>query len=404
MKMPTLQRSGRAAENPPGLVAPARADRRTATLIPRLKSGDIAVIDHVDLDRGTAQRLVDAEVGAVVNASPMISGRYANLGPQVLADAGIVIIDGVGDDGFRALRDGSTLRLHDGRVYDGQQLLATGRVVDAAVVAADMASARDGLASQLENFTHNSAELLRREEDLLLHRRGFPKTATDFEGRPVVVLVKSHDWAAELDGIKTWLAEQRPILVAVDQGADALLANGLRPDVVVVTGDVADSDLPSLEAMRAAKDVVVRFGAGAAGPDKRERFERTGVKPQLLGSGATTEDVALLLANAGEASLIVGVGLHATLDEFLDRQHSGLASNYLTRLALGPKLVDAAAIPALYSGRVRPWHLFVVLLACLMALSTAIGVTPLGQEWANTAGDWTAEQIRRLIDYVQGLL
>ena len=380
---------------PPGLTGTARVERRTRLLLPRLRPGDIAVLDHLDMDRSTAQALVDAGVAAVVNASPMISGRYANLGPQVLAEAGVLLLDRV--EGARAIRDGSQVRVHDEVVYVGDEPVATGREADAATIAGEMDAARRGMVTQLETFTHNSTEFLRREQDVLLHGIGLPRLVTPLEDRAVVVVVAGHEHAAELDAIRSFIREQDPVLVGVDRGADALLAAGHRPDIVVIGDGLADADQVSAKALRGARDVVVRVDRG--GRMHREQLERMGIRPVGLESSATTEDAALLLAEAGDARMIVGVGMHASLDEFLDRQRPGLASTYLTRLKVGDRLVDARAVPMLYSGRVRPRHLFLVLLAGLLAVAAAIAVTPVGQEWA----DALARLVSDLTDDLQGL-
>jgi uncharacterized membrane-anchored protein len=379
----------------PGVSGTARVDRRTRALLPRLRPGDIAVLDHHDLDRATAQAIVDAGVAAVVNAAPMLSGRYPSLGPELLADAGVLLLDRV--EGTDAIKDGAAVRVHDEIVYVGDDAVAMGREVDGPIILHEMAEARRGLTTQLETFTHNSTEFLRREQDLLLHGRGLPRLATRVEGRPVVVVVPGHEHRAELAAIKHFVSEQRPVLVGVDRGADALLAAGHTPDVVVLGDSLDDADRPSAKALRAARDIVVRVDRG--GRAHTDQLERIGVRPVHLESAATTEDVALLLAHAGHASVIVGVGMHATLDEFLDRQRSGLASTYLTRLKVGQDLVDARALPTLYSGRVRPRHVFLVLLAGLVAVAAAIAVTPVGQEWVEELGRVLSD----LFDDLQGL-
>ena len=260
-----------------------------------------------------------------------------------------------------------------------------------------MAEARLGLVTQLETFTHNSAEFLRREQDLLLHGLGLPKTATRIAGRPVVVVVPGHEHRAELASIKAFLREQNPVLIGVDRGADVLLEAGFRPDIVVLADAVDDSERPSAKALRGARDVLVRVDRGGRG--HTDQLERIGVRPVHIETAATTEDIALLLADAAHASVIVGVGMHATLDEFLDRQRSGLASTYLTRLKVGQLLVDARALPTVYAGRVRPRHLLLVLLAGLIALGAAIATTPVGQEWAEPL----TRLVTDLTDDLQGL-
>ena len=391
----------RPAPSLPGVHGPARIHRRTASLLGRLSDGDVAVLDHLDMDRDTAQALVDSGVVAVVNSSPMISGRYPNLGPALLVEAGLVVVDSAGAEIFDRVEDGAVLRIDGGDVHAGEHLVAAARELTEELVRSEMDKARSGLTAQLESFTHNSTEFLRREQDLLLHGHGVPRTATDMAGRPVVVAVRSHGWEDELRGIRPYVREQRPVLIGVDRGADALASAGHRPDIIVVTGGT--DDLPAAAVLRKARDVVVLVERGAP-RGATEQFERLGIRPLRFETTATTEDAALLLASAREASLIVGVGMHATLDEFLDRRRSGLASTFLTRLKLGPDLVDAAALPRLYDGAVRPRHLVGALVAGVLALAAAVSVTPVGQEWVDDLFPGVTSTTTDLIDDVRGML
>ena len=384
MKMPSRTRNVTVA---PGLTGTARVERRTQTLLSRVRPGDIAVLDHLDLDRATAQALVDAEVAAVVNASACISGRYPNLGPEVLTNAGVLILDRT--DAALQIKDGARIRIHEDIVFVGDEPVAHGRELDGDGVRRQLEQAREQMAVQLETLTHNSTEFLRREQDLLLHGRGLPGVGVTIEGRPVVVVVDGADVAAELRAIRRFVSEQRPVLVGVDRGADALVAAGLTPDVVVVDAHGEDRNRAKGSVLKSAREVVVRLERGA--PMPVETFERMGVRPQRLETSATAEDAALLLAHAHGASVIVGVGLHATITDFLDRQRAGLASTYLTRLTVGDLLVDASAVPTLYSGRVRPRHVLLVLLLGLIALAAAVSVTPVGQDWADAAITWVGD-------------
>jgi uncharacterized membrane-anchored protein len=387
MKMPSRTRHVPVAH---GLVGTARVERRTQTLLSRLRPGDIAVLDHLDLDRATAQALVDAEVAAVVNASACISGRYPTLGPEVLTNAGVLILDRT--DAALQIADGTRIRIHEDAVWVGEEPVAFGRELDGDGVRRQLEQAREQMVVQLETLTHNSTEFLRREQDLLLHGRGLPGVGVPIEGRPVVVVVDGADVAAELRAIRRFVAEQRPVLVGVDRGADALASAGLTPDVVVVDAHGEDRDRAQGSVLKSAREVVVRLERGA--PMPVETFERMGIRPQRLETSATAEDAALLLAHAHGASVIVGVGLHATITDFLDRQRTGLASTYLTRLTVGDLLVDASAVPTLYSGRVRPRHVFLVLLLGLIALAVAVSVTPVGQDWADVAITWVGDRWR----------
>jgi uncharacterized membrane-anchored protein len=404
MKFPSRQQP---ADGMPGITGTARVDRRTSAVVSRARPGDVAVIDHLDLDRSHAEALVDAGVVAVVNAASFISGRYPNLGPNLLANAGVVMVDNVGADVLKAVHDGSPVRIVDGKVLQGDEVLAQGTVLTAEDVATRMEDARGGLATQLQSFTHNTTEFLRREQDLLLHGQGVPELRTRISGRPVVIVVRGYDYRADLRKLRRYIREQRPVLIGVDGGADALLEARQRPDVVVVgeqglgTGSSNAGEQAqkiSDKALREAREVVVHADRSgrAIGSD---RLDRLGVRTQKLSASGTSEDVAMLLADASGASLIIAVGTHATLDEFLDRQRSGLASTFLTRLRVGPKLVDAKGVHQLYAGRVRLWHLVLVLLAGLIALGVAISATPGGEGW------WQDLQVALsdLFDWIQGL-
>jgi uncharacterized membrane-anchored protein len=404
MKFPSRQQP---ADGLPGLSGTARVDRRTSAVVRRARPGDVAVIDHLDLDRSHAEALVDAGVVAVVNAASFISGRYPNLGPNLLANAGVVMVDNVGAGVLKAVHDGSRVRIVDGKVLQGDQVLAEGSVLSAEEVAARMEDARGGLATQLQSFTHNTTEFLRREQDLLLHGQGVPELRAKINGRPVVIVVRGYDYREDLRKLRRYIREQRPVLIGVDAGADALLEAHLRPDVVVVgeqglgtesSNAGEQSQKAGDRALREAREVVVHADRSgrAIGSD---RLDRLGVRTQKLSASGTSEDVAMLLADASGASLIIAVGTHATLDEFLDRQRSGLASTFLTRLRVGPKLVDAKGVQQLYAGRVRLWHLALVLLAGIVALGVAISATPVGGGW------WEDLQaaLSDLFDWIQGL-
>ncbi len=403
MKFPSRQS---AVEGMPGVTGTARIDRRTPALLRRLRPGDVAVVDHLDLDRANAEALVGAGVVAVVNASPFISGRYPNLGPDLLARSGVVMVDGVGADVFSRLRDGSTVRVHDGAVYVGERSVVTGHELGADEISRLMDDARSGLSTQLQSFTHNTTEFLRREQELLLHGQGVPELRTQIAGRPVVVVVRGFDYREDLRRLRRFIREQRPVLVGVDAGADALIAAGHRPDIVVVgeeglaqgsrTGDHGSG--VSDDALRSSREVVLHADSSgrAVGSD---RLDRLGIRHRTLSAGGTSEDVALLLADVRGASLLIAVGTHATLDEFLDRQRAGLASTFLTRLRVGPKLIDAKGVPQLYAGRVRLWHLAVVLLAGLLALAVAVGSTPVGEAWWSSIGGALSD----VLDWIRGL-
>jgi uncharacterized membrane-anchored protein len=368
-----------------GVTGTARTDRRTASVLARVSAGDVAVLDQVDLDGPTAEALVTAGVVAVVNKAPMISGRFPNRGPQILVDARIRMVDQVtgtdGHDPMSTVTDGRKVRVVGGRIMIGDQVVAQGRELTADDVIEQLGRAEAGLATQLQTLTHNSGEFLRREEALLLHGEGVPRLRTRLRDRPVVVVAQGPDDAAELRRIRRYLREVKPVLVVTGDGLAVAQAAGLSPDVVVLDGRV--EDLPSAKALRAARDVVVTRPPGAVrtGPSGSERFERVGVRPLAMETTAATADAALVLADHAGARPIVGVGLRGTVEEFLDGARDGLGSGYATRLKVGPRLVDATAVPMLYSGQLRARHAYLVLLVGIIAVAAAIATTSVGHQW-----------------------
>ena len=367
-----------------GVAGTARTDRRTAALLSRIGRGDIAVLDQVDLDGPTAEALVEAGVAAVVNRAQMISGRFPNRGPQLLLDAGIPMVDQADGTGGRdllsAVADGRRVVLRGGTLLAGDQVLAEGRALTRDDVAHQLADAESGLTSQLHTLTHNSAEFLRREEALILHGEGVPRVRTRLRGRPVVVVGQGPDDAGELRRLRRYLREVRPVVIATGDGLAVTRAAGLSPDVVVLDGRT--EDLPGAKSLRACRDVVItearggpRSGAGS------DRFERIGVRAIAMQTTATPADAALLLADASGAAPIIGVGLRGTVEEFLDGTRDGLGSGYVTRLRVGPRLVDATAVPMLYSGQLRARHAYLVLLIGLIAVAAAIAATDAGHQW-----------------------
>ena len=391
MKLATLRR-GR-VDGLPGVTGVARLDRRTKRLAGRLNPGDIAIIDHVDLDRVAAESLVEAKVSAVVNAQPSISGRYPNLGPDLLVSNGIALLDNVGDEVFAAVKEGTRVRLSGDTLYIGTEPVAKGTAQDVDSVAALMDEAKGGLSTQLEAFAANTMEYMKRERALLLDGVGVPEVRTTFERRHVLVVVRGNDYKADLDALKNYIREYRPVLVGVDGGADALYEAGHKPHVIV-----GDMDSVSDEVLTCGAEVVVH-----AYPDGRApglaRVQDLGIEAVTFPALGTSEDIAMLLANERGASLIVAVGTHATLDEFLDKGRIGMASTFLTRLRVGGKLVDAKGVSRLYRSRISTGALLLLVLAAFIAIGAALAVSDAGRTYLDLLGDrWD-----RLVDWIQGL-
>lgn len=380
MRLPTLRRT-RFAE--PGVISGAvRLDRRTKRLVGRLRPGEIAVIDHVDLDRLAADALVAAGVTAVLNAKPSVSGRYPNLGPELLIQAGIPLVDDLGEDLFDALRDGDLVVVDDGTVYRNGEVVAHGRRQDAESVAIAMADAREGLSVQLEAFAANTMEYLKQERDLLLDGVGVPDIATRIAGRHCLIVVRGYEHRADLDVLRPYIREFKPVLIGVDGGADALVEAGYTPDMIV-----GDMDSVSDDVLRCGAEVIVH-----AYPDGRApglaRVRELGVESTTFPAAATSEDIAMLLADEKGASLIVAVGTHATLVEFLDKGRGGMASTFLTRLKVGGKLVDAKGVSRLYRQSMSGSSLLLLVLSAIAAMASAVAVSTVGKAYLGVIAEW----------------
>jgi uncharacterized membrane-anchored protein len=344
------------------VVGPARADRRTKDLVKRLCPGDIAVIDHADIDRVAAENLIRAAPSAVVNAATSFTGRYPHVGPLLIAEAGIPLIDDVGPEILDLVDEGEEIRLVGNDLWRGDSLLAAGQRQDAGDLARRVVQARAEMGAELEAFAVNTLEWIRREARLTFDPLVLPPLRADFRGRHALVVVRGHDYRSDLAALRAYIREFQPVLVAVDGGADALLEVGLRPDIII-----GDFDSVSEEALACGADLVHHVHPDGRAPG-REELVRFGVSYVEFVAEGTSEDVAMLLSAEAGAELIVAVGTHASMVEFLDKGRAGMASTFLTRLRLGPLLVDAKGVNRLYETRLRTRDLALLIGAAVLAM------------------------------------
>lgn len=377
-----------------------RVDRRTKNLAKRLQPGDIAVIDHEDIDRVAAESLVAAQPAAVVNAARSISGRYPNMGPTIIVEAGIPLLDDAGPE-VMELAEGAPaeLRIDD----DAAHLLVEdapvggGVLLTSALVAAATESARAGLDTQLEGFAANTMEYLLKERDLLIDGVGVPEIRTSFEGRHALVVVRGYHYQEDLVVLRPYIREYRPIIIGVDGGADAVLAAGYRLDMIV-----GDMDSVSDRALTSGAEVVVHAYRDGHSPGL-ERVRNLGVEPVVFPATGTSEDIAMLMADDKGATLIVAVGTHATLEEFLDKGRAGMASTFLTRLRVGSKLVDAKGVSRLYRQRISNLQLGLLVCAGLFAFLVALLSTAAGQVLLDLGWGSVRDLFVAIFDFFRGL-
>jgi len=359
---------------------PARLDRRTKHLVRRLSADDIAIIDHADLDRVSAEELLEAGVRVVINVSDSQTGRFPNPGPLLLVRGGVRLIDAPGADLFEKVSDGELLTVRGAGLFRNGTRLVAGKELRADELSDALRDQRGRVTEALETFAENTMRYLREEGRLLSEGIGFPALDTRFRDRHALVVVRGPGHKRDLRIVRPYVRDFRPVLVAVDGGADALLEAGYKPDVIV-----GDMDSVSDRALRSARELVVHAYENGAAPGA-ERVRELGLSHHVVPAPATSEDVALLLAYEKGAELIIAVGTHFNLIEFLERNRSGMSSTFLTRLKVGEILIDAKGVSRLVSRRVGLWPLVAFTVTGLGALVVAVVASPQLRSWFELLG------------------
>lgn len=346
------------------IVGTARVDRRTKDLAKRIEPGEIAVIDHEDLDTVATESLLGAGVAAVVNAAASISGRYPNPGPLLLPAAGVPVLDGVGSEVMDAVADGATIAIEGETVLIDGVEVARGTRQDTATFGEVLDHARRNMGDELQRFAENTLNYIQREGHLLIDDPEIPDIPVDFRGRQVLVVVRGVDYKKDLQLLARsgYLKEQRPLLVGVDGGADAIMELGLTPDLII-----GDMDSVSERALRCGAALVVHGYTDGRAPGS-DLLEALGLEHVVFASAGTSEDIAMLVAFERGADLIVAVGTHSSMVDFLDKGRPGMASTFLVRLKVGPILVDAKGVNRLYDTRVRGRDLLIMVAAAIVTL------------------------------------
>ena len=348
----------------------AKLDRRTKHLVRRLSADDVAIIDHTDLDRVSAEELVESGVRVVVNVAPSQSGRFPNPGPLLLVRGGVRLIDAPGAELFDQVSEGELLTVRGGSVFRNGTCLAAGRVLRPEELAGALAEQESRVTDALEAFAENTMRYLREEGRLLARGIEFPALRTRFRDRHALVVARGPGHKRDLRIVRAYIRNFKPVLIAVDGGADALLEAGLRPDVIV-----GDMDSVSDKALRSARELVVHAYTDGRAPGA-ERAERSGRPVHVVPATGVSEDLALLLAYEKGAELIVAVGTHLDLKEFLERNRAGMSSTFVARLKVGGILVDAKGVSRLVADRAGLWPVVALVVAGLAAIVVAVAASP----------------------------
>lgn len=363
-RLPALlgRRNGARAEAT--VEGPARLGERTKHLVKRLRPGEVAVINHVDIDRIAAEELIEAGVVAVLNAAPSSSGRYPNAGPLMLAREGIALVDAPGANLFDLVKDGDRVRVSGTAVYVNGEEITEGRRLGITELEREMQEHRQRIDEALGEFAENTVAHVREETDLLTGNIAFPPTRASFRDRHVLIVVRGDRHRRDLKALRAYIRDVRPLIVAVDGGADGILEAGLKPDMIL-----GDMDSASDAALCCGAELIVHAYPDGRAPG-RERLLEAGLDHQVIPAAGTSEDVAMLMAYEKGATLIVSVGAHFNLVEFLDRKRGGMSSTFLTRLRIGERLVDAKGVSRLYnpSSTLAPVAFFLVAFLVLLTI------------------------------------
>jgi uncharacterized membrane-anchored protein len=348
-----------------------KIDVKTKNLVKRIKPGEIAVIDHLDIDEIAAESLSEKKVLAVINANKSISGKYPNLGPLILNKAGIPIIDDVGKKIFEVLKENDKVTIIDNEIYKDNSLIAKGKILTHDIIKYKMEECKENLEIELNNFIENTLEYAKREKSFIINDMNIPDIKTNFKDRQSLVVVRGKDYKEDLFTIKQYIRDVKPVLIGVDGGADALLEFGLKPDIIV-----GDMDSVSDKALKQAGEIVIH-----AYPDGRapglDRIKALNLeKTHIFKAPGTSEDIAMLLAFEKGADLIVAVGTHSSMIDFLEKGRKGMSSTFLVRLKIGSKLIDAKGVNKLYRENFKISYILGIIFSAMIPLGVIAYFSP----------------------------
>lgn len=347
-----------------------KKDKKTKKLAKRINAGEIALINHIDLDEVAAKSLVEAKIKLVINAAESISGRYPNVGPSILMKENILIIDNIGMEAFDILNEDDEIIVEDGIIYRNDQKIGSGQVMDAKLVVEKTRQAYENLEVELDRFIDNTIEYAKKEKGLILGDVEIPAMRTNYQDRHVLVVVRGHNYKDDLEAMISYIEEVKPVLVGVDGGADAILEFGYKPDVIV-----GDMDSVTDEALKSAGEIVVHAYTDGRAPGLK-RVEDLGLEAVVFPSPGTSEDIAMLAAYEHKAKLIVALGTHSNMIDFLEKGRKGMASTFLVRLKIGSRLIDARGVSMLYQSRLKLKYIFALIATALFPVAIVVSQSP----------------------------
>ncbi|OPJ56958.1 putative cytokinetic ring protein SteA [Alkalithermobacter paradoxus] len=350
--------------------APIKIDRKTKNLAKRLTTGDIAVINHRDIDEVAANSLVETKIKAVINADTSISGRYPNKGPEILSKKNILILDNVGKEVFESLKEGDILEIVDNNIYLQDKLIGSGEILDENKIQEKLKACHENLSNELDNFIDNTIEYAKKEKGFILGDLEMPHIKTKFMDKHALVVVRGQNYKEDLSTIISYIEEVKPVLIGVDGGADALLEFGYTPDMIV-----GDMDSVSDKCLKQCKEIVVHAYPDGRAPGLK-RVNDLGLNATVFPAPGTSEDIAMLIAYENGAQLIVALGTHSNMIDFLEKGRKGMASTFLVRLKIGSKLIDAKGVSMLYQSRLKIKYIWGLMIAALFPILIVAYLSP----------------------------
>jgi len=352
----------------------AKKDKKTKNLIKRLKPGDIAIIDHKDIDEIAAISLVESKVKCVLNLNSSISGRYPNKGPSILIESGIILLETKNREIYDIINEGDELELIDNVIIYKDNIIGSYEELDSEKIDELLKVGYSNLEKELDKFIENTLEYAKKEKELVLEKGNMPQLKTKLANKHALVVVRGKDYKKDLLAIQNYINEVKPVLIGVDGGGDALLEFGYIPDILV-----GDMDSVSDRCLQLAKEIVVHAYKDGRAPGL-ERVKNLGLEAKVFPSAGTSEDIAFLLAYSNNVDLIVALGTHSNMIDFLEKGRNGMASTFLVRLKVGAKLVDAKGVNMLYRSSLKLKYVIGIGIAALIPIIVLTLMFPPMQE------------------------
>lgn len=339
-----------------------RKDRRTKNLVKRLKYNEIALISHKDIDEIAAYSLIEKKVKCIINIEESISGKYPNQGPTILLDAGIPIYETDNKEIFDIIDEGEIIEIDEDKIIYKGTVIGNCEFLNKEKISFLLNKGYKNLEYELDNFIENTLEYAKKEKGLVTGKVEIPEINTKIKGKHVLVVVRGKDYKQDLQAIQSYIHEVNPVLIGVDGGGDALLEFGYTPDIVI-----GDMDSVSDKCLKVSKEIVVHAYPDGRAPGLK-RVEDLGLNAIIFPSPGTSEDIALLLAYSNNADLIVALGTHNSMIDFLEKGRKGMASTFLVRLKVGARLIDAKGVNKLYKSHLKLKYVIGLALAALIPM------------------------------------